>query len=657
MNRILRISLSLAAFSSCLTLPSHAGVTNIDVIRVDDAIFGGAMFGKVGSYKRIVGMATMRVDPGRKPNEDITDIHLAKRNQNGMVEYSSPFYILTPSEPAKANGKIVYDVVNRGRKAGLYLLNDAPLKDDPDVVADAGNGYLMAQGYTIVFSGWQADILNKNNLLGLNAPTLDNVKGRVTDEFIFDNSVNPAVAHLSYPAASLDTGNASLHIKEKIGDPETQPKGLAFRFVDDRSISIARPAGFDAGAIYTFSYTGKSPAVSGLGFAAVRDLVSFLRYPPATTGGAQNPLASPGFPQIKAVYGVGVSQSARFLRDMVYWGQNQDEQGRIIFDGILPYVAGSRKTLVNTRFAQPGRFSRQHEDHDFGGDQFPFSYATSTDTLTGLTDGILRRCTQSDTCPKVIQTDTDTENMQGRISLLVTTTDGRPLPVPPNVRLFYLAGYPHAALIDAVAQPTATCRFLSNPLHPGIVERALFAALDRWVVDGVNPPDSKYPSVADGTFVPAMDAGYRGIPGLDYEGKFNRLAVAAVHAKKHGAGLEYPVFVAKVDADGIALAGVHTPSIAAPVATYLGWNLRKQGYAEGELCGITGTTIAFARTKAQRLKNGDERLSLEERYPTPDAYIDAVSAAVHQLQAEKLLLQEDGEKILRKASVDALDLK
>jgi hypothetical protein len=633
-----------------IVAPASAGVSQININQVENEVFSGKVFGTVGTYKRIVGSADMKIDPADPHNKDIVDINVAKRNRQGLVEYSSPFYILTPSDPARANGKIVYDVVNRGRKAALYLLNDAPLKDNPNTAMDAGNGYLMEQGYTIVFSGWQSDVPNKNGLMGLDAPTIDGITGWVTEEFIFDNSTNPAVAHLTYPVASSERPEANITVKRTSDETGAVPKGLAFRFESADTISIARPADFDAGSIYTFSYKAKSPKVSGLGFAAIRDLVSFLRHP-------RGPTTVPGLPTVSAAYGVGVSQSGRFLRDLVYWGKNEDEQGRIVFDGILPYVAGSRKTVVNSRFAQAGRFSRQHEDHDFPGDQFPFSYASSYDPLTRRTDGILNRCTQNGTCPKVIQTDSDTENMQGRISLLVTSTDAKPLPIPENVRLFYLAGYPHAALSDAKVAPTATCQFLSNSLHPGIIERALFAALDQWVSKGKRPPDSNYPSLLDGSLVPARDAGYKNIPGLKYEGKFNRLMLKEEGKKSTGLRKEYPVFVAKVDADGIALAGVHTPMVAAPLATYLGWNLRKSGYGEGELCGINGSTIPFAKTLSSRMASGDQRASLAERYPGSDAYVRAVASSVRGLQEQRLLLPADGEKIMQKALIQAEDLR
>lgn len=651
------MALCLSSFV-LVSAAAHAKMVDFEITSVQKVAFDGRTFGGVGTYQRIEGIATMEVDPDTAANRDIVDIRAAPRNAAGHVMFSSPVYILTPTRAASANGKLVYDVVNRGRKAGLYLLNDAPLKDDPDTAADAGNGYLMEHGYTIAFSGWQSDIPNEHHLMGLDAPILKNVTGESTEEFIFDSDTNPARASLTYPAATLDPDSARLTIQERASDTPRETNGLAFRYLSPTEIEIARPGAFDAGAIYRLTYQAKEPKVSGLGFLAIRDLISFLRGHDRHT--FATPLTAQGYPPITAAYGIGVSQSARVLRDLVYLDQNRDEAGHKVFDGILPYVAGSRKSFVNARFAQPGRFSREHEDHDYPGDQFPFSYADSYDPLTRRTDGIFHRCAADRSCPKVLQTDTDTENFQARISLLTSTTEGKPLALPANVRAYFLVGYPHASLFGAKARPTKTCTFLSNPLHPGIVERAVFADLDQWVSNGILPPPSAYPEVADGTVVPAARAGYQGIPGLAYDGVYNALPLKPAHAPAEWAvpapggqsSAHYPVFLAKVDQDGFAVAGIRVPDVAAPVATYMGWNPRKPGYAAGELCGITGSTIPFAQTDDARAV-GDRRASLRDRYPTAQAYIAAVGAATQSLVQQRLLLLDDAQAINDKAVKDS----
>ena len=221
-----------------------------------------------------------------------------------------------------------------------------------------------------------------------------------------------------------------------------RPDDLDWRYVDEREIEITRPAGFDGGAIYEFIYEAKDPIVMGLGFAAMRDAVSFLRYEPADRAGNPNPVAVDG-ELARTATSLGISQSGRMLRDLVYQGFNEDVAGRVVFDGIHPNIAGSRKTFTNYQFGQPGRWQKQHEDHVYPGDQFPFTYATLTDPLTGRTDGLLERCRASDTCPKVVHSDGEAELWQARASLVVTDPAGGHIELPENVRVYLLAGTQH----------------------------------------------------------------------------------------------------------------------------------------------------------------------------------------------------------------------
>ena len=644
------------AFLGLLAITARAEVVRFEVLKTESPTFEGREFGAVGPYEKIVARAYLEVDPDNEHNSGIVDLALAPRNAAGRVEFVSEVVILKPVDLAKGNGRIFYEVVNRGRRISPGLMNDAPGSNDPTSAADAGNGYLMREGYTIVWSGWQADVPPGEGRMRLEAPVVEGVTGTNRDEFIFENAYDPVVAHLSYPAAELDPAKATLTVRQNEKDPRASPSDLSFEYllvhragvraVSPSQILIHRPAGFDAGAIYEFVYPARDPVVMGLAFASTRDVVSFLR-----RDTAENPLAPGGVPAIRYAYALGISQSGRFLRDSLYQGFNEDEKGRIVFDGIIPHVAGSRKMFTNFRWAQPGRYSRQHETHLTPGDQFPFTYGVLTDPLTGKRDGILARCLEAGNCPKVMHIDTGTEFWQARSSLVVTDTTGADIELPPGVRAYLISSAPHGRALGAVPTETATCEQLSNPIHGGGPMRALLHALDRWVSEGVDPPDSRFPSRAGGTLVapdPAS-AEFPAMPQVSYEGVVNGVRVTDYTVVPPKEGDAYPVFVPRVDTDGNDVAGIRVPMLEGPQGTSLGWNLRRKGFAEGELCGLTGSFIPFARTRAERLARGDPRLSIEERYPTREAYVAKVEQAVRRLVKERLLLEEDAKRTLDKA--------
>jgi hypothetical protein len=619
---------------------SEARVVNFEVLSTESPTFEGRGFGEVGPYEKIIGRATIAVDPKDPRNAKIVDLDKAPVNANGEVEFTADVAILRPVEGSKASGALFYDVLNRGRKRGLGLLNDAPYSNNPTTAEEAGNAFLMNRGDTIVWSGWQGDLAPGDDVMVLDAPAAAGITGQSREEFIFDKAENPAKGELSYPAADLDPSKATLTVRAREADERQQPADLSFRYLSPTEIEITRPAGFDDGAIYEFIYPAKDPKVLGTGFLATRDIVSFLR---GTEAGheAENPLAEAGGKPIDRTLALGISQSGRFLRDMTYQGFNEDEAGQRVFDGIIPHITGSRKTFTNYRFAQPGRYSRQHEDHAYPGDQFPFTYAEMTDPLTGKTDSILSACLQNDTCPKVMHTDTATEAWQARNSLIVTDTQGQAIELPDTVRAYYLAGAPHSNAFGAEPKAAPTCVHLSNPLHVGAPMRAIVASLDEWVSEGTEPPASRFPSPEDGTLVPPSELNYPEIPGFTYEGIINELRVMDHTAMPPEEGEAYPIFVPAVDEDGHEKAGIMMPNVSEPLATYLGWNARRAGFAEGALCSLTGSYLPLPRTEEDRQASGDERRSIADRYPTAEAYAEAVRTAAEELAVERLLLPED----------------
>ncbi len=633
--------LALVASLVGATDPLAAKVIKFEVRSVESPAFEGRGFGAAGTYDRIIARATIAVSPADPRNAVIVDIDRAPRNAQGLVEAVADVEILRPTIAANGNRILFYDVVNRGRKLALGFFNDAPGGNELVKAADAGSGFLMARGYTIMWSGWQGDLQAGGARAMLTVPVVPETTGLSREEYIFDHTENPIGAPLTYPAASLDPAGAKLTVRQREADVPQTPAGLSFRFDGPGKITISRPDGFDGGAIYEFVYQARDPKVIGLGLAATRDIVSFLRNESADATGTPNALAG----RIDRAIGFGVSQSGRYLHDFLYYGFNTDEAGRTVFEGLMPHLAGGKRTFTNFRFAQPGRSSYQHADTLFPGADFPFSYPVTSDPLTGRTDGLMARCLAAGNCPKIIKTDTELEFYQGRASLVATDTRGNALTMPGNVRLFLLSNLQHAAPANAKSEMTRTCMFPSNPLYAGPPLRALLTAMEAWVTRDAPPPASRYPSRADGTLVEPTAVDFPQIPGVTHFATMNRAVVLDERTMPPTRGAAYPVFLPRTDADGRNLAGIRLPSLEAPVGTHMGWNYRKAGFGEAELCDNTGSMIPFARTREERLKTGDPRLSLEERYRGSER-ADAMAKAARKLVEERLLLEEDAKSFV-----------
>ncbi len=620
--------------------PAAARVTGLEILESEAPAFGGTEFGAVGAYERIVARVDYAVDPAAPSNAGVVDLDRAARNADGAVEFSAEMVLLRPVEASKGNGGLFYEVANRGRNLSFPLINDGPFAPNPTAAEHAGNGFLMAEGYAIVWSGWQWRL--KDEYVELTVPVAQGTRGVSREEFVFDNDEPVSRRELTYPAADLDASRATLTVRTREADPRATPAGLAFTYLSATEVEITRPAGVPAGAVYELVYPVKDSLVAGLGFVAVRDLVSLLRGSPGH--GVASPLGEVGF-----TVGIGISQAGRFMRDFVHQGFNADETGAQVFDGMIAHIAGSRKTFTNYRFAQPGRYSRQHEDHAFPGDQFPFTYVSTHDPLTDRTDGVLNVCRGTGTCPKVMHTDTGTEFWQARASLLVTDARGRALDMPDDVRLYSFAGTQHYTIAGSAPAARKACVFPNNPAHIGTVMRALVSSMRAWVTDGVAPPASRFPNLRDATLVAPEKLGMPALPGLASAATINRLNVLD-HAKTPpAAGPAYPVFVPAVDADGNERAGIRLPHVAVPLATHTGWNLRKAGYAEGELCSLNGSHMAFPQTVAQASANNDPRRPVEQRYENEQAYLAAVRAAASALAADRLILAQDVEVLVRRA--------
>jgi hypothetical protein len=632
----MRLVTSLILVLACVASPAAAKVLKLEIIKVESPAFEGRSFGAVGTYDRIIARATIGAAPADPHNTVIVDVDRAPRNAQGLVTGVAEVEILRPTNAANGNHRLFYEVLNRGNKLGFLLFNDVTVSiNDLVKSSDAGSGFMMNRGYTMVWSGWQGDVPPGGGRMGFVPPVVPDITGLAREDFIFDHTDNPATATLSYPAAEGGEAKAMISVRERENDSRTTPVDLAVKFESPTKVSITRPAGFDAGAIYELIYTAKDPRVMGLGFAATRDIVSFLRHDKTE----ENPLAG----RIDKAIGFGLSQSGRFLQDYLYLGFNTDEADRVVFEGLMPHISGGKKTFTNYRFAQPGRSPYEHADMLYPGADFPFTYPVITDALSGKTDGFLARCLAASNCPKIIKTDSEIEFYQQRASLVVTDTKGAPLKMPDNVRLFYLSNLQHYTLINAKSEMAKQCAFPTNPLNAGPPLRALLVAMDGWITNGTAPPDSRYPSRADGTLAsPEIDAvGFPHVPGFGYPARIAQPTLLVSDAMPPSKGEPYPVFVPKTDADGRAVAGLRLPTLEAPAATHTGWNLRKAGFSEGELCDNNGSMIPFATTKDERTKSGDPRLSMAERYPNEGDRAAAIAKAAQKLVDDRLLLPED----------------
>ena len=641
---------------------SFAEITKI-VFEKREPFANGYEFPGTGAYEKIVGKAYGAIDPNNPLNKVIANLNKAPRNVRGLVEYDVDFYIMRPVDAAKGNRKILYDVTNRGRKALLPRMNDAPdgaSVNNPATVEDVGNGFVFREGYTLVWSGWDPDAPRANGGMTVRVPVATNagapIVKTIRDEFVFGTRVqgNGSSAPLSYEAAALDQQQAHLTVRTKESDVPTEIPSSKWAYADSRSIKLL-PEGtkFQPGLIYDFRYPAKDPKVLGIGYAATRDLVSFLRYRARDTAGNTNPLVVDGESTgIKAAHAIGFSQSGRYLRDHIELGFNQDESKRKVFDAMLVYIAGIGKVFANTEFGQPNRTNTQHEDHHFPENQFPFAHTKLTDPVTGKTGALLRG---DGFDPLIFEVNTSTEYWQKGASLVHTDSLGRgDIEIPKLVRVYMIAGTKHGGRAGLTAS-LGNCLYPRNPHNPGPALRALLVALDKWATEGVEPPTTRTPTIAAGTLLKPERLAFPAIPGTQPPKATNHIVLFGDWVNpQHVPGKAYTTLVPKVDDDGNELSGIRLPGIAVPVATYTGWNFYKSPYPEGELCDREGIYVPFAKTKAERDAKGDPRLSIEERYKDQADYVQQVSRAARALVDERFLLPEDAERLIGEAKKQPL---
>jgi hypothetical protein len=631
-------------------------ITDISV--TDIANFAdGHEFGAAGAYVRIKGVARGMLDPDAAGNAGIVDLDKAPVNAQGLVEYATDFDILRPKDPLRGSSILVYDVPNRGSKRIFNLLDDIPANDpartnDPKTREDAGLGFCLGRGYSLAWSGWDPGAPRANNGLGAEFPAaLERgrpIVRRIRDEFHFGTRAagDGSVRRLSYPAASTDQPAARLTVRDRESDRRSEIPRDEWEFLDERSIRLM-PVGrnFAPIKIYELWYEAAGSKVLGIGFASVRDLVSFFRCKSANRGGIPNPLLS-GMSEIRHALAFGVSQSGRFLRHFLELGMNADEAGQKVFAGVFSHVAGAGKVFANHSFSMPGRTATQHEDRLYPENWFPFSTARTADPVSGRIDALISRPA---TDPKIIETNSATEYWQKGASLIHTDPGlKRDLPLPAESRAYMIAGTQHGGRPGVNPAP-GPCVNPRNPHSATPALRALFVALEDWVTKDVPPPPSRVPSLAAGTAVTADAVAMPAVAGFAVAPGANRILppVDWIDPPEQAAPAPYTIFVSAVDSDGNEVAGIRLPSIAVPLGTHTGWNVYKA--QPDELADRDGSFIAFARSKSEREAAGDPRLSLEERYGSRANYVERVKAAADALVAERLLLPDDADRLVKAA--------
>ena len=666
-------TLPFLAASLCLVAPSllQARIVKITITSRAPA-FNSQSFGEVGQYEKIKGMASGEIDPKDRRNALITDIQFAPRNARGHVEYRANFTLVKPVDMGKSSGVLFYNIVNRGNHQGTSILH---------VAGDPGDGFLYKLGEAVLWSGWQGDLplfTDGSDHEGIEVPIARNPDGSSITSPVWDRIMNATGNTQSLPGvvgrapATLDANKAKL-ISEVSETPEGAKKGVVaipvsdWAFADCRSVPfpgtpdptrICLKNGFNPALLYEIVYTAKDPLVLGVGMAAMRDLVSFFRYTEKDDAGTANPL----FHTIPNVIAMGESQSGRFGKAFLNLGFNEDENGKIVWDGFNARIAGMLGGF-NIRFAKPGDMAEMYNPGADG----PLWWDDYTDTVRDRPAwGILHRCKATNTCPKITETYGGPEYWYSHGTVGIAGTDGKQdIPLPDNVRRYYHPGTPHGGGRGGFALGTASkdpAVFATNPNPEKETDRALYIALVDWVVKNLAPPPSVYPRVTDGTLVTANSAaiGWPMIPNapkpdgvvnpvLDYdygpEFRYNDESGVITNvppAIKH----VIPTLAPKVDADGNEMGGVASLLQRVPLGTYTGWNPIPSGPLKGRQNSLVAGYIPFARTKAERLASGDPRLSIEERYPDAATYYSAAVKQANLLVQQRFLLPEDAVRLL-----------
>lgn len=651
------------AFSLLLAAPLYARVIRVEIASRQD-VLDGKTFGDVGPYERIKGRVYFSLSIANPHNQRIVDLSKAENLKNGEVEFSADFIAIRPKDASKGNGAMLFENPNRGRSRIVSLVDGG----DWDVAHDAGDAWLLRNGFTFVSLGWQWDA-DGADALHLYAPIAkengktitgllrgDLMPSKAMPEIPLGHLILGNIGGTEYPVAAPDDPRDVLTVRDSRDAQRAVIPRSEWQFAhtvdgkltpSDRHIHLN--GGFHPGRIYEYVYVVANPVVAGVAFAAVRDFASYAKH------------AADAIAPAERVYGEGISQNGRFLRNFLYDGFNADEDGRIALDGVLAHVAGAGRGSFNYRFAQPSRDAQPTSSIFFPTDIFPFTDEDEKDPLTGDTGGLLDRAVADKVVPKIFFSNTSYEYWGRAAALIHTSADGRrDAAISDNVRIYHFTGLQHFSGPFPPAKGTGDLlgQEPQSPLAIHYFWRAMIANMDAWVRSNTLPPASSYPKIADGTLVPLGDYAFPAIPGVNKPHEANagtrldfgpqwRDGILSVEPPK--VGEPFPVLVPQVDADGNERDGVRSPEITVPLATVASWNLRDPSIgAPDQRVPFEASYILFSRTKAEREQTGDPRKSIAERYSGRDDYMARYTQAVDELVKQRWILPEDRDAAVRR---------
>ena len=693
--KIVPFTLATGAFVLALAAPVLARVTRIVVDETVPMAAGGPA-GAI-AYEQVAGRAFGELDPKLPGNAIIQDIELAK-DADGKVRYVASFVIYKPLDMGRASGLLWHDVPNRGR-----VFPFAPQE--------------RAFGDILLASGWQGDnsgataIRPKASVAGMqflqvpvargpgDTPLTGKVLGRIANRS--GKASQPLIVLFNpvpYKPVSLDPTNARLvsrggenqrgEIFDEVAIPASDwawarcDANNPFPGTPDAT-QICLKNGFDAARLYQVVFAAADPYVLGIGFAAWRDVGAFFKKAVADDAGTPNPIAKAITHSITR----GISQSGNYLRGWLHLGFNQSEDGSMLHDGMWPIIAG-RRIALNFRWAQPDGAMELYQ----AGSEGPQWWLPHPDPVRGHpAAGILDRCTATRTCPKVIEHFGSAEVWALKLTPEWVGADAKSdLPLPDTVRRYYIASTTHGGgaggfdtSLPSVGLPRTGVACPGNNFGTGVLPanpmphtqtvNALRVHFRNWVMKGVPPPPSRYPTLAQGQLAEANKAaiGFPTLPGLratvpepdfimpvhdyDWGPQFNAVdgsGIASEAPPRIRQSLK--MLAPKVDPDGNEVGGVPVVLLDTPLGTYLGWNVAAGGFHKNQICYYAGGMIPFARSAEERLANKDPRPSLLERYGSHDGYVAAVRKAAARAQAEGFLLPEDAAALIAAAEQSAV---
>ena len=655
-----------------LSLVLLTSAASAEVIRIDidtrSTVANGKSYGISGSFERIAGTIHFAIDPENPANQIVADIDYAPRNAAGLVEFSSDFYLIKPTDIARGNGTVLYEVSNRGGKGMLGYYNNAQGSRSPVTETEMGDGFLLEQGFTLLWLGWQFDVPAREGLVRVYSPVATDAGTPITglvrsevvvDEITYDRSLADR-SHQAYEVAEASNPANVLTVRDAVeGERRVIPREQ-WRFagrteagtIETDPTRVYLEGGFQPGKLYDLVYVAKNPPLVGLGPAAVRDTISHLKY----EGASELTVSSDVINQAIAW---GVSQSGRFLRTFLYYGFNADESNRRAFDGVMAHVAGGGRGSFNHRFAQPSRDGHPFLNKLYPTDIFPFTDAEQTDPVMDMRDGLLSGI-QPAHMPKIFHTNSSYEYWGRAASLIHTTLDGtEDSALLDNARIYTFAGGQHGP--GAFPPRQTSGQQLSNPNDYSWFLRSLVLEMNDWITDGSPPPASIYPRIDDGDLVEPKDLSFPEIPGVSqpatphlayravYGPEFRSRGIVTVEPPEVVSA--FPILVPQVNDDGNETGGLMMPEIAVPLATYTGWNnFRPEAGPVNVLSSMQGSYIPFPRSQQDRRQRSDPRRSILERYHSRAEYVGLVSGAALQLIEDGYLLASDLSPILTRAS-------